>query len=291
MKILVALDGSDAAFNALRSSCHVSRGLRASITAFYVNKGSEYSPEETGWASIKDRLAREMETFGHEVIHKAYEIGRTCDVPLEGVIAEGIPAQEIVKYVNAHGIVKLVAMGHSSKGRGTQEFVTSTTRQFLVDTTVPVFVVSREIEVRNILVAVDDSGASGRATAFAGSLAKSLGAALGVLSFIPDAEATINEYTRIAEVPNIDRHIEASERSLAEMVERTVSAARGILDSLGLNAAVQIKKGRPSEEILAEARGHDLLVVGLQGGPPHRKLSGVAQRLLQSHEISTIFVQ
>jgi nucleotide-binding universal stress UspA family protein len=291
MKILVALDGSDASLNALKSACRLARGLRSHVAAFYVNKGPEYSPEETAWTSIKDRIARELETFGREVIHKAYEIGKTYDVPVEGVVADGIPAQEILRYISVHGIVKLVAMGHSSKGRGTQEFVASTTRSLVIDANVPVFVVSREVEVRNILVAVDDSAESRRATAFAGTLAKSLGAVLGVWSFIPDAEATINEYTRIAEVPHIDRYIEASERGLAEMVERTLSATKDILDSIGVNAPALVKKGRPADEILAEADNHDLLIVGLRRAPSHKKLGGIANRLIEAREISTIFVQ
>lgn len=291
MKILAALDGSEAAYNALRSACRIALAMRAYVIAFYVNKGAEYSPDFTEWASIKDRISRELEDFGREIIGNAYEIGKAYDVPLEGIISDGIPADEILKYVSSHGIVKMVAMGHTSKGRGTQEFVASTTRSLLAEVSVPVFVVSRDIEIRSILLAVDDSAASGRATRLAGTLSKSLGTSLDVLAFVPDAEATINEYTRIAEVPNIDKYIEASERSIAEMVERTLSAAKAVLDSLGVNAPVSVKKGLPSEEILHEARRHDLLVVGLRGGPSQIKLDVTANKLLNSREISAVFVQ
>lgn len=291
MKILVALDGSEAAFNALKSACRVARKMHSYVTAFYVNKGEEYSPEVTEWTSIKERISRELETFGREVIQKAYEIGKEYDVPLEGVISDGIPAREIYKYVNAHGIIKLVTTGHTSKGRGEQEFVESTTKTVVSQSKVPVFVTSRETEIGRILIAVDDSDVSKRVTAFGGGLAKSLHAELGVISFIPDAEATINEYTRIAEVPNIEKYIEASEKSLRELVERTMSSTRNILISMGVKAPEIIKKGRPAEEILSEARSHDLLIVGLRREPPQRKLSGIANRLLDFRETSTIFVQ
>ena len=291
MKILVALDGSDAAFNALKSSCRIAHKMRSYVTAFYVNKGEEYSPEVTGWTSIKERISRELEIFGHEVIQKAYEIGRMIDVPVEGVVSEGIPAQEIYKYVNAHGIIKLVTTGHTSKGRGAQEFVESTTKTVVSQSKVPVFVTSRDSEIRRILIAVDDSDVSKRVTAFGGGLAKSLNAELGVISFIPDAEATINEYTRIAEVPNIEKYIEASEKGLKELVARTMSSTRNILISMDVKAPEIIKKGRPAEEILSEAGSYDLLMVGLRSDHPQRKLSGIANRILNFHETSTIFVQ
>ena len=233
MKILVALDGSDAAFNAMRSACRIAAKTGSYITAFYVNQGVEYSPEETAWTSIKERIARELETVGHEVIHKAYQFGKEFSVPVEGIISDGIPAPEILKYASAHGIIKLIVMGHSSKGRGAQEFVASTTRNIVEQSKVPVFVTSSDIDIKSILLAVDDSAASRNATAFGGRLARSLGADLSVISIIPDAEAEINEYTRIAEVPNIDKYIEASERDLAEIVERTLSSTREILSSLG----------------------------------------------------------
>ncbi len=291
MKILVAVDGSGAAFSALKSACRLAYKMRCFVTAFYVNKGEAYSPEVTGWTSIKDRISRELESFGHEVIQKAYEIGRMINVPVEGIISEGIPADEIYKYVNAHGIIKLVAAGHSSKGKGTQEFVGSTTRTIVSRSKVPVFVTSRDIEIRRILIAVDDSEVSRRVTAFGGGLAKSLNVEVGVISFIPDAEAAINEYTRIAEVPNIEKYIEASEKGLEELVERTMSSTRNILTSVGITAPEIVKKGQPAEEILSEAGNYDLLIVGLRSELPQRKLNVTANRLLDLRETSTVFVQ
>jgi len=290
MKTLVALDGSDAAFNAMRSACSIAAKTSSYITAFYVNKGTEYSPEETGWTSIKERIARELESFGHEVIHKAYQIGKEFGVPLEGIISDGIPAQEIKKYVDAHGIIKLIAMGHSSKGRGAQEFVESTTKNIVATSKVPVFVTSTEINISNILIAVDDSEVSKKVAEFGGSLARSLGASLGLISFVPDTEATMDEYRLIAEVPNIEKHIEASEKILAEIIERATTAATDILNSMDIRISSIVKKVK-SDEIISEMRGHDLLILGVKGGPSQKKLSRIANKILNSHEISAMFVQ
>jgi nucleotide-binding universal stress UspA family protein len=290
MKILVALDGSDAAFNAMRSSCSIAAKINSFITAFYVNKGTEYSPEETGWTSIKERIDRELENFGHEVINKAYQIGKEFGVPVEGIISDGIPAPEIKEYVDAHGIIKLIAMGHSSKGRGAQEFVESTTKNIVATSKIPVFVTSKEINISNILIAVDDSEISKKVAGFGGSLAKSLGSSLGIISFVPDSEAIIDEYRLIAEVPNIERHIEASEKNLAEIIERATTAAIDVLNTMDIRVSSIIKKVK-SDEIISEMGAHDLLIIGIKGGPSQKKLSRIANKILNSHEISTIFVQ
>jgi len=290
MKILVALDGSEAAFNALRSSCRFASRTRSYITAFYVNKGVEYSPEEAGWTSIRERLAGELETFGHEVIHKAYEIGKKFAVPVDGIISEGIPTLEILKYANAYGIIRLIAMGHSSKGRGASEFVESTTKNIVVQSNVPVFVTSSDIDIQSILVAVDDFEFSGKAVEFGGRLAKSLGADIGIISFVPDTMAMISEYRLIAEVPNIEKHIEASEKTISETIERATTTAKNILSSMDITASLIIKRGR-SDDIISEVKNYDLLIMGLKGESSQKRLSRIANKLLNSHEINTILVQ
>jgi nucleotide-binding universal stress UspA family protein len=291
MKILVALDGSDAAFNAMRSACSLALRTDAQITVFYVNKGEEYTPEETGWLSIKDRISREMETFGHEVIYKAYAIGKEFNVPVEGRMSYGIPAHEILKYTSAYGIIKLIVMAHSSKGKGTQEFVESTTKIVVAGSNIPVYVTDQDISPRRILLAVDDSEGSRKAAAYAGKLAKTLGADLQVLSVIPDAENDMHKYSTIAEVPNIQKYIDASERDVNKIVDRTLMSTREILSALGISAPETVRKGRVSEEIISEAKNYDLLIIGIDNVPAHKKPGRTATILLNTHAINAVFVQ
>jgi len=290
MKILVALDGSDAAFNAMRSACRIALKTSAYIAAFYVNKGVEYSPEETEWTSIRERIARELETSGHEVIRKAYEIGKNFGVPVEGIISDGVPAPQILGYANAHGIIKLIAMGHSSKGRSAQEFVESTTKSVAARAMTPVFVTSSEIDIRRILIAVGNSAVARNVATFGGQLAKSLGAELNVIAYVPDAEAMINEYRLIADVPNIEKHIEASEKDLKEMLERALAATTAVLDSVGVKASTVIKKGQ-ADDLILEAQRYDVLVLGLRGDPAHSRLDRIASKVLVSPSLNTVFVQ
>src|SRR5512139_1810244 len=265
MKILAAVDGSDAAYNALRSACMLAGKLSATVTAFYVNKGEEYTPDETGSLSLKERITEELEARGQEAIRMSLAIGRTFDVAVEGVMSYGIPADEILNFVEAHGIIKLIAMAHSSMGRGAQEFVESPTRAVVTRSRNPVLVTDRAVAIRRILIAVDNSDATRQVALFGGTLARSLGAELGIIAFVPDAEALIDEYRLIADVPNIDRHIEASEKDLKRILDEAVIKARRVLDPLAVSVSMVLKKGH-ADELISEVGQQDALVLGLKKG-------------------------
>jgi nucleotide-binding universal stress UspA family protein len=60
---------------------------------------------------------------------------------------------------------------------------------------------------------------------------------------------------------------------------------------MNINADTIIKKGQPSEEIISEARNYDLLIVGIKKESSNKKLNRIANKLLNSHTTSTVFVQ
>lgn len=290
MKILAAVDGSEAAFNALRSACRMAQKTFSTIVAFYVNKGEEYSPDETGWISLTEKIANELETLGHEVIRRTYGIGREFGVSVEGIMSYGIPPAEILNYAEAHGIIKLIAMGHSIQGRVTEEFVESAARAVVARARVPVFVSSTEIDLRRVLIAVDNSEATKRVAAFGGRLAQSLGAELGVAAFVPDVEAMIGEYRLIAEVPNIEKHLEASEKNQKELLDRAIETTGNILAPLGIAATKVIKIGH-ADQLISEAAQYDALVLGVKSDHSSTTLSRIANKLLDSHALNSFFVQ
>jgi len=291
MKILAAVDGSEAAFNALRSACMMAEKLSATVIAFYVNKGEEYTPDETGSLTLGERITEELEARGQKAVQESLAIGRTFGVAVEAMISYGIPSTEILRFVEAHGIIKMIVMAHSSMGRGAQEFVESPTRTVVARSRNPVLVTDAAAEIRRILIAVDNSELTQQIALFGGKLARSLGAELGIIAFVPDAEAMIDEYRLIADVPNIDRHIEASEKDLKKMLDKAVARARDVLDPLSVSVATIIKKGH-AHELISEVGPHDALVFGLKKNDPSQaRLSGAAGTLLSSHTVNVFFVQ
>ena len=288
MNILVALDGSEGAFNALRTACGLAARSRATVTAFYVNKGQEYTPEETGWAGIGERITRELDSVGERVLAQARDIGRVDGTAVEGILAYGLPAAAILNHVYDHGVVKLVALGHGSRG---QEVVAaSTTKTVVALAKVPVLVTSSAVQVKDVVVAVDEPGPARNAAAFAGMLAREVGTDVRILSVVPSAEAVIALYRQIGEVPGVSRHIEASQRAYDRMAEEASAAARELLEAMGLRPRTILRRGRPADEILAEAGTGELLVVGLRSGPSGRTLGPVANRILSSRSATAAFV-
>lgn len=286
MKTLVALDGSDASFNALRSVCRIAEKLRSFVTALYVNKAEEYTPEAAGWITLAEKISGELEAKGETVLREAVAIGKGFGLSIDGIMAYGLPAPEIAKYAEFHGIVKLIAMGHSSKGRGTQEFVESTTKKVVAEASTPVMVTSSDTDVGSVLIAVEGPDFSETAVRFGGDIASRLGARIGLVSVIPDAEDVMSEYKRIAEVPNMEAYIKGSERTLSEMAAKAVSGADAVLGKMGMKSERIIRKGSPAAEIIAEAARYDLLVLSL-----HKGLGRTANKILNAHEINTVFMQ
>lgn len=292
MKTLVALDGSPESFNALTSACRIALKTGAYVTAFYVNKSEAYSTEDTGWVSIREKIQKELENRGHEVMRRAVAIGRDHGVQIEGIMAYGIPSEEIARYCAARGIVSMVALGHTSKRGGTQGFVGSTPRMVLAEVErAAIFVTSKTEAIARILVAIDNSEAALKAVCAAGRLARSLGAEIKVVSVFPDTEAILNEYRQIAEVPNVERYLRDSESMLRQQAFRAVERAVRELEQLGIKAVAGVRQGSPSEGIIDESAAADLTVLGLKSNAPQKRIGKTIGKLLNHPEISLLCVQ
>jgi nucleotide-binding universal stress UspA family protein len=292
VKTLVALDGSKDSFNALATVCRMALRTGSYITAIYVNKSESYSTEDTGWVSIREKIQKELEARGHEVIRKAVLIAKDHGLQIEGIMAYGLPAEEIANYCASRGIVNLVAMGHSSKRKGTQGFVGSTTRMVMAEVERASFLVtSKAEEITKILIAVDGTEASQKAVTTAGRLAQSIGAEVRLLSVFPDTEALLNEYRQIAEVPNVDRYIRDSEEAQRKRSFLAVESAAQALGQFGLKAAMMVKQGSTPDMIVAESRTANLTVIGLSVKPEQKKIGRTVGRLLDLQDISVLCVQ
>lgn len=292
MKTLAAIDGSEASFAALSLACRMAVKTRSYVTAMYVNKGAQYTAEETGWPQLKEKLEAELEERGRQIMQRAAAIGRGLGVGVEGIMAYGVPAEELARYTAGRGVVNLVALGHSSKGRGAQGFVGSTARMAitLVDRAA-VLVTSREKDIETVLIAVDDSEASIKTAAAAGALAQALAAQVRVVSVYPDIEAIREEYRQIAEVPNLDNHLLEAESSLKAKAHQAVEKARVVLAPLGLRVTAAVKQGHVPKALLEESAGADLTAIGLKRKSEQKKIGRSLNALLDHREISLLCVQ
>ena len=292
MKILAAVNGSIDSFNTLKTACLIAGKTNFSVLAFYVDKGDAYTPELTRWPFIQDRLSQELKSLGDEVIRKAYAIGREMNVPVEGIISTGIPSDEILEYTRSHGIVKLIAMAHGSKGMGTQQIAESTVKQVIVNGTTPVLVTSNAVDIKRIILPINHIAPSNQSVRFAMQLAHSLCVPVKILCTIPDIEALLAEYGYVGNVFQIKerRSVQHSERLYREQAAKTVEIVTQSLNALNVDAASVIKKGDTVSEVIEEASKSDLILLPHNEKKSEKKLSIIAGKLLDTSSLNAVFV-
>jgi len=290
MRALAAVNGSPKSLNAFRSVCRIAKALGYYVTAFYVDTADEFTTEETRWPFIKIRIEKEQRQLQHDVIRDAVAEGRALGVEVEGVVSRGAPAVEIINYVAANGIVRLVAMGYSSG----EPFSTSVTRAVAAGLARPLLAVSSEFEVKKIFVLIEDVRTAGAVAAFAGLLAKSIGggaAAVHILACVPDAAETAAQYARISEVPDMTTRasVREMERLYARRLDALITVSSLAIGRLGITAAVETFRGDPAAAIAASPP-FDLLVVAGRSGFKE-PLTPLAESLLKTPAFNVVLVQ
>jgi len=107
-----------------------------------------------------------------------------------------------------------------------------------------------------------------RAELFGATIAQALGARVMVLSVSPD---------------------EADRAQAQERVRR----AEMVLNQLGIQAQVKVRVGRPSEEIIQEAKDHDIVVMGASGSSAVRRffLGSVPLKVIEYGQCPVLLVR
>jgi nucleotide-binding universal stress UspA family protein len=119
--------------------------------------------------------------------------------------------------------------------------------------------------IRNILVATDGSKVAGSAVKFAADLAKQLKAGITVLGVV-DITPLMAPAMVSPPMTNSRRVMETRD-ALRLATGRQVDAAAAFCAKMGLKARKSVRSGRPSDEIVKEARKSkaDLIVLGSHG--------------------------
>lgn len=133
---------------------------------------------------------------------------------------------------------------------------------------VPTLIFRRGEKLKSFLVCTDGSENSLRVARFAGRLAKSLGASLGILSVAKSEE----------------------ERASAE---EAIRKARSVLAEISVRAEEKVKLGSVREAILAEGRSYDVLALSPRGlSKLERVLLGhVSLHVLEKADSSVLLVR
>lgn len=107
-KILLAVDGSENAKNAACSGLEIAKNTGAEVYAVYVagiSCCSPIMPESYDWEIGKE---------GSEAVTEIEEMGKEVEVPVNPILLQGHPAQEILNFADQNGI-DMIVMGAQGK--------------------------------------------------------------------------------------------------------------------------------------------------------------------------------
>ncbi len=269
-KILLATDGSEFSAGAEREAINLASLLGSHLYIMSVVHGF---PEEdpVAFQHLIKREEEKANSYMDVVKSKAVEAGVKC----EKILRNGqTPYQEIVETAEEQQ-VDLIIMGRHGKRNMMRLLVGASTAEVIGNAHCSVLVTPRDsqIEGKNILLAVDGSPCSDRATTAAISLAKRLNAPITLLSVI------------------YSEHKESRRRDAEMVVERT----NKLLEAEGTRVESRIVTGRYAESIVETAQniGCDLILVGSHGRTGLKKLllGSVSERVIGLAQCAVLVVK
>jgi len=160
-------------------------------------------------------------------------------------LREGHPVDEILKEAEL-GDYDLILVGSRGHKGYSRHFVGTTALRVADLAGCSVLIAKNIREEEDFLLCTDGSRLAEKAEIFGAEIAQKLGAKMTVLS-VAEEEETREEAAQLAR--------------RAEM----------ILAQMGLEVSCKIRTGRPSEEIIDEAKDHDVVVMGASGSSVVRK--------------------
>jgi nucleotide-binding universal stress UspA family protein len=141
---------------------------------------------------------------------------------------------------------------------------------------IPVLVVKKDVELKNILACTDGSEAAKEAVYCAGHLGKALGAKVVLLSVAPTPSFEKPQYAELS--AEMKERLHKKIREFPKPEKKYLEEGKDVLREIGIEARTKFREGRVVEEILREAKegNYDLIVIGSRG------LSKI-KRLLMGH--------
>lgn len=296
-RILVAIDGSQSADNALQIAAQIAQKYSSEIDLIHVGALStvEQSSREFTSGGQENALSTKDESGEISVsIHEDELLSeRKKTLESKGIKTreisvpsnESLAGEEIVKQSKA-GEYNLVALGSRGLGRARSFFLGSVSKKVVNESKCSVLVSKTGLEsIRRILLAYDGSDDSKRALVIVGDLAKKFGGVVNVIGVISEPMVTAEIDVRGA----IDR--------LDKEMNYYGDQAKSMLRELGANCeeAKVVGAEKISSAISKEAEEgfYDIVAMGSRGWGRARTLllGSVAMGVLDSSKANVLIVK
>jgi nucleotide-binding universal stress UspA family protein len=287
-KILVALDGSEESFNALRYAINFAKKLKAEVLALtVVQLKGEVSSALFLFLGMEDLFKKGAES----ILKKAEAIASELGADISTLVRKGDPATEIIDCALTEGC-ELIASGKTGKTGLAKALLGSTSYKLLAGSSVDVLIVPKtaSFKLENLLVPTDGSGPAQKAGYKAINLAEVFSAKLNLLSVV-EVEPIAFE----SEVPHLmetlERFIDSQRKALASAQEALIKRC----ELEGKSCFSSIEDGVPHEIIIdfSAKKGIDLVVMGSYGKSGIKKflLGSVTEKVVGLSEVLVLVVK
>jgi nucleotide-binding universal stress UspA family protein len=275
-QIVVALDGSECAANALDVAIAISQTRKSDLSICSVADPRDLAGSE---AILADRAGKEIRDEAARIIDAALEKARAAGVAAQGRVLEGDPSREIVKFAEASHASEIVVGTHGRSGIA-RLLMGSVAEGVLRHAAIPVLTVRESVRVgapTRIMVPIDGSKASLAAIDVAVDLAARLGAQLVVCHVVNMGEVAALTGGEAQLLPQCLEEAEAQGR---QIVDEALARVGGRVP-----VSARIARGEPPYELDALAKDvhPDLIVIGSHGrtGLNRALLGSVAEGLVR----------
>jgi len=295
MKVLLAIDGSDASMSAVAMVAALAMPAGSTVEVVSVIPDS-FAPEGTVWPNVvrvdpptdRDRIMDDVSRRLLEIADRLRTGGRSVEVR----VLEGRPATEIVSEA-ARFAADLVVMG--ARGLSTvQRLLLGSVSSEVVDHAPCPILVARHAASARVLLATDGSPSSTEALRFVAESGLFDASTIRVVSVGHHGAPWWVGVSPVDGMTSIDLYadeVEAAEGHARAVVDEAAERLRG----LDVEGTTVIRDGDVVSAILADAEGQraDVIVLGARNmGAVHRWLVGsVSRSVLHLAQASVLIVR
>jgi nucleotide-binding universal stress UspA family protein len=287
-KVLVPLDGSELAEVVFVYAKELAGRLGLDLVLLHV-----YSPDEAASVPMRrayvERAAEIIKRQSEEAREKAGIKPGVKAVNVQGELAPGYPAEEILRYADENGIDLILMATHGRSGvkRWTVGSVAdkvlraSKVPVWLIRAGIPQEIVYDKWPTRTILVLLDGSELAETVLPHVEAVAKQRGAELVDVILLSVCEPSLLPSYYPAAMPlNWDDHVARCKRSNGEYLAKIEKR----LKEAGLRVRSEVLVGKPAEAIVdyVSKKPVNLIVMSTHGrsGPSRWVLGSVAEKVL-----------
>jgi nucleotide-binding universal stress UspA family protein len=254
MKIVVAVDWSDQAFNAVQEVCTLYKPTELTLV-HAVDLGFLENPMVPQALNVQgyDDFRKGMQEAGRQLMEQTSKLVPAGVTVVKRVCEIGRPAQLVLDAVK-DAAAELVVVGSRGRGRLAELTLGSVSHRILLHAPCSTLIVKRPLKtLRKVLVAVEGPDDSVRLREWLHAHLFIQPVDLSVLSVVPTPSA--GDPVAFPYFPQWSEHAMKYATQLAGDLAESLNGTR-------YRATHQVLEGHPADVIAREAAGADLLVVG-----------------------------